>query len=748
MADKKYDWKFSNVGGVPRVNIETGKDIAHLRELDQKMWTVLSCPTKGLEIDEKTLDLMDADKDGKLRVNEVVDAAEWITKVLKNPDLLLQQSDTLALSDLNQDVEEGKKLYNSAKQILANLGLEKDSISIADTSDSTAIFSKMQFNGDGVITENCTDDESLKATITACTNTIGKTADRSGVDGVTAEQIEALYANCADYMDWLNSANANKAEVFPYGDNTEAALTAFNALKEKVEDFFMRCKLIAFNADSSATLDVSAAKMEVISDKNLSTCTDEIATYPLARVNANMELPLNGGINPAWESAFANLKSLIFDVDFAKQSTITESDWKTVAAKFGAYEAWKAAKKGEIVESLGVDTIKDILAKNQKDALLGLIEQDKAMESEANEIQSVDKLLHLYRDLYKLIKNYVTFADFYTKEEDKKAIFQAGTLFIDQRSCDLCVKVSDMAKHNTMAGLSGMYLLYCDCTSTKKNEKMTIVAVMTDGDIDNLMVGKNAIFYDRNGLDWDAVVTKIIDNPISIRQAFWSPYRKFAKWVTDLINKSAAEKDAKSFDDITAKVSEKATTAPTKDGATAAQPAQPFDIAKFAGIFAAIGMALGFIGSFCVSVVSGFAKLTWWQVILVFIGIILLISGPSMIMAWLKLRKRNLAPLLDANGWAVNAQAFVNITFGVTLTKMAQFPAIALQDPFAKKGMPMWKKILIVIVFLAIIVAVLYFTNLLSFIGLPFREESAAVADTVQATVDTLKQVADTTIAQ
>lgn len=740
MAKKSYDWKFSNIGGVPRVSIECGEDIAHLDELDQKMWTVLSCPVKGLEIDVKTLEMMDADGDGKLRVNEVADAAKWITKVLKNPDSLLKQSDTLELSELNTDDEEGKKLYESAKQILSNLGLEKDSISVADTSDSVAIFAKTKFNGDGVITENSADDESLKTAITSCMKTIGTTADRSGVDGVNAEQIEAFYTNCNDYLTWFTSEDANKETVFPYGDNTEAALGAYNALKEKIDDFFMRCKLIAFDEDSTAALDVSVARIEAISDKNLSACNDEIATYPLARVNSKMELPLTGGINPAWESAFANLKSLIFDVDFAKKKSITEAEWKSVGAKFGAFETWKTAKKGEIVESLGIEAIKDIVAKNEKDALLSLVEQDKALESEANEIQSVNKLTHLYRDLYTLIKNYVTFSDFYSRDEETKAIFQAGTLFIDQRSCDLCMKVSDMAKHNVIAGLSGMYLLYCDCRSKQKNETMTIVAVMTDGDIDNLMVGKNAIFYDRDGLDWDAVVVKILDNPISIRQAFWSPYRKLAKWVTDLINKSAAEKDSKSFDDMTAKVTEQTSAASTTDAAAAQK--QPFDIAKFAGIFAAIGMALGFIGSFCVSVVSGFAQLTWWQVILVFVGIILVISGPSMIMAWMKLRKRNLAPLLDANGWAVNAQAFVNIAFGTTLTKMAQFPVIA--DPFAKKGMPLWKKMLIVVVVLAVAAGVLYYFNIW-----PFNcgaEESVAetVADTTNAVADTLQQVADT----
>jgi hypothetical protein len=745
MSKKSYDWQYATVGGVPRVDIKSGADIAHLGELDQKMWTVLSCPVKDLEIDTKTLQMMDKDNDGKIRVNEVVEAAEWATKVLKDPELLLKQQGTLPLAAINQDTDEGKKIYNSAKEILKNLGLTKDSISIEDTADSLAIFAKTRFNGDGVITVNSTDDEALKAIIDACIKTIGSSPDRSGEAGVTAEQLEAFYTACADYTTWLASADADKAANFPYGDNTAAALAAFKTLQDKINDYFMRCKLAAFDEDSTAALDVSVARFEAISDKNLATCNDEISSYPLARVSKKKELPLVEGINPAWEGAFAELKRLVFDVDFPKQKTLSEEDWQSVVAKFKPYETWLSQKKGEVVESLGADVLNTIVAKNQKDALLSLVAEDKALEAEAQEIEAVDKMLHLCRDLFRLIKNYVTFTDFYSRDKDNMAIFQAGTLFVDQRSCDLCIRVTDMAKHNTMATYSGMYLLYCDCYSKQKNETMTIVAVMTDGDVDDLLVGKNAIFYDRDGLDWDAKIVKIIDNPISIRQAFWAPYKKFANWVTGLINKSAAEKDSKSFDTVTKSVTEKTETAAVPDKPADPAKAQPFDIAKFAGIFAAIGMALGFIGSFVVSVVSGFAKLSWWQAILAFVAILLLISGPSMIMAWLKLRKRNLAPLLDSNGWAVNARAYVNITFGATLTKIAAFPTVVLQDPYADKGMPMWKKILITVVFLIIVFGVLYFLDVFAFLGFPFHEAPAAVVDTLQKATDTLATHIDTT---
>jgi hypothetical protein len=357
-----------------------------------------------------------------------------------------------------------------------------------------------------------------------------------------------------------------------------------------------------------------------------------------------------------------------------------------------------------MVEPLGLELIQQLLQENQKEELLKIVEHDKALAEEANEIGSVDKLLHLYRDFFTLLKNFVTFQDFYSTDKNVKAIFQAGKLVIDQRACHLCIKVTDMAKQNTMAAASGMFLIFCDCVSKQKTEKLQIIAAMTQGDMGDLMVGKNAIFYDRNGLDWDAVVTKIIDNPISISQAFWSPYRRISTWVENLINKRAAEKDSKMMEEATTKLS--ATPDLKAADAASATPAPPFDIAKFAGIFAALGMALGMIGTALVSVAQGFASLSWWQGILVVVGIVLFISGPSMVMAWLKLRRRNIAPILNANGWAMNASSIVNITFGGTLTEMAHFPKVKMQDPFAKKKMATWKKWLIVLSVLIVLVGV------------------------------------------
>ncbi|MBR4984184.1 MAG: hypothetical protein IKY83_00390, partial [Proteobacteria bacterium] len=449
---------------------------------------------------------------------------------------------------------------------------------------------------------------------------------------------------------------------------------------------------------------------------DLAAANEEISAYPISRVTGKSTLSLDEkAINPAWQAAFAKVRSLVLDKEFPGATEISEKQWNDTLAKFSAYTGWNGAKKGTEVESLGLEKIEKILADDKKAALVKLIEDDKKLEAESNAIDDVEKFLRYYKNFYKLLKNFVTLTDFYSRDPKNLPVFQAGTLFIDQRSTELCIKVADMGKQGEVSELSGMYILYCDCTSKVKNKTMTIAAVLTEGDVDNIRVGKNAVFYDREGHDWDAVVTKIVDNPISIRQAFWSPYKKLARFVYDKINKSALEKSSKVDADLTAKADNAKLEKPAApaEGAEAA-PADAkvagFDIAKFAGIFAAIGMAVGFIASALVSLAEG-VMAKWYNLPLLILAIIVLVSGPSMFLAWQKLRKRNLAPVLNANGWAINSHILVNIPFGATFTSLAKYPKVNLEDPYAPKGMSFGTKCLIFILILGAIVAGLYFTG-------------------------------------
>lgn len=710
----KYEWQYCSLGGAIRVKIGSGEDIAHLGELDQKLWTVLSCPVDGLEFDKKTLEFLDTEKDGKIMVKEVVQAAEWLTSVIKDKDSILKGDTVLSLDNIDTSSEAGKKLYGSARQILKNLGIDKNEISLADASDTKAIFAGTGFNGDGVITALSAGSDAQKQTIADIISTVGGAEDRSGEKGVNADLIEKFYAACSDYAAWKEAV-----PELPYGESTGAAYSAYNAVKDKVNDFFTRCHLMAFSPEIAKAVDVAVTDISAIS------------SCPLAAPSCACTVPLDA-VNPAWQNAFSALTGLILPEG---STELSEAEWRLVEGKFNAYAAWLGAKKGSEVESLGYDRVKAVLAEDGKAALLELVEKDKALVAESSSIDDVMKLMYYYRDFYRLLKNFVLFSDFYSRAPGVRGMFELGQLYIDQRCCDLCIRVSDMGKHADMAALSGIFLIYFKCTSKVLGQSMDAVAVMTDGDIYDLRPGKNGIFYDLQGRDWDAVITKVVDNPVSIKQAFWAPYRKAWEFCVGIINKSAADKDAKISADLQSKVQSAATSAPAAAPADAAAKTQAFDIAKFAGIFAAVGMAMGYIGSFLTDLARGVATTPAPKLVAMLIGILLVISGPSCFLAWMKLRKRNLGPILNANGWAINSKVLVNILFGGKLTTVAKYPKLKLADPYDQRT-PAWKIWLpTVLIVLVIAFAVLYFTGCLDFIGLPSPIHKAA-AETVQAAVD------------
>jgi len=705
MKTKNHIWNFVRIGGVNRVSLNSGSDLQHLSELDQKLWTALSCPVNGLEIEPKTLQLIDTDEDGKIRVPEILKAVSWTLSLIKDPDHLLLRSQSMPLSVINDASEEGKLLKASARQILRNLGKEgQEELSVAETSDVHTIFANTKFNGDGVITEASADDENDKALIRAVMATVGNVPDLSGADGVNMEMLARFGEECTALHDRYRYAEENMAEVSPFGDRTDEAFALFSRLKPKIDDYFLRCRLAVFDPESAEMLNKLSDRIQLINHRNLSECITEIESYPLAKIQAGNKLKWGEAINPAWAQLVLEFRNLVAGGHKSLAKEINEDDWSEISRKFAAYDQWKVRTEGALAEPLGIDWVRDYLASDGSERLISLIEKDKTFEGETQNIFLVDKLVRYYSNLFTLLNNFITFSDFYAPE--RKSIFQAGTLFFDQRSCDLCIRVSDMGKHNQLAGKSGICLVYCECVSKKKGDRMTIVAAFTDGDVDNLEVGRNALFYDNQGDDWDATIVKVIENPISIRQAFWTPYRKMSKLISKQIEKFASSQDEKVNTSASTGIEkagdqtiQKAVQGP--GGSEAQGKPAPFDIAKFAGIFAAIGLAFAAIGAVLTQILTGFLNLTWWKMPLVLLGVLLLISGPSMILAWLKLRKRNLAMVLDANGWAINARTTINIAFGATLTNLAKLPGGAKldpRDPFRKKRSPLYTLLIVLII--------------------------------------------------
>lgn len=674
-----HRWRFFRAGGLDQVRLETGADLAHLDQLDPKLWVALACPVKGLDFDEQTLALIDTDNDGRVRAPELLAALGFCRDALKSLDPLVAGADTLRLDALDEAKPAGKAALASARRVLESIDkADSATIGLAQVVDTRAISTNTRFNGDSIVTAKTAATPELEKLIGEIVAALGGEEDRSGAPGVSQAKLDAFFAELNELEAWSKKAEESAAELLPLGDKTAAAAAAFAAVQAKVDDYFTRCRLAAFDPRAQAPLNRAETEYAAIADKTLSCAADEVASFPLARVEPGRPLPLVEEVNPGWSSRMAALTAdAVAPLLGEGQRALTEQQWEELRGKLAPHLAWAASKPATKVESLGLGRVREILASNAREELAALIEQDKAGGAELDGVAALEKLLRFHRDLFRLLHNFVAFTDFYSPEQ--LAIFQAGTLYLDSRSCELCVEVVDPARHATMAGLSKCYLAYCDCTRPN-GEKKQIAAVFSDGDSDYLMVGRNGVFYDRQGRDWDATITKIVDNPISIRQAFWSPYKKFLRMVEEQLQKRAGAADQANQDRL-AQAADK-----TANVDKAAAPPKKIELGTIALIGVAISGAAAAIGG----LLEAFFGLGLWMPVGL-AGIVLAISGPSMLIASLKLRQRNLGPVLDANGWAINGRVKVNIPFGGSLTRMPAFPRgseRSMTDPYQPKRSP------------------------------------------------------------
>lgn len=688
---RSHRFEFARAGGLDQVTLRTGEDLLALERLDPKLWIAVSCPTRGLELDPRTLALLDTDGDGRVRVPEILAAIRFCAARLRDVGVLLAGDDAVAIDSLRDDTPEGRATLGAVRHVLAQLGRpDAEAIAVSDLADTTKVFEDTLFNGDGIVAPEAATDLETRQLLHDILTTAGAVTDRSGKPGVDRARADQFFAEAMTYAAWSQRGAGD--DVLVLGVRTAAAHAALRAVRAKVEDYFVRCGIAAMEPRAAAALNRSDAEFAALAAKDLATGAAEVAAFPIARAEAGRPLPLGEGLNPAWAGPIAAFRrEVVAPLLGDATDALTHAEWTGLLSRFAAYEAWIGEQPGGTVEKLGTARVRAILAGPGQHAVHALLDRDAAFAAEAEAIDDVVRLAHYHRDLATLLRNFVSFADFY--DPARPAVFQAGTLFLDSRSCDLCIRVDDPVAHATIASLSRMYLAYCDCRRPG-GAAMKIVACFTQGDSDYLMVGRNGVFYDRAGRDWDATIVKIVENPISLRQAFWAPYKKAARMIEEQAARFAAVKEKES--------DERLSSAAVKAGDAAIAgklPAPaPVDVGKMVGVIAALGVGVGALGTLLGGFVSGFMDLQpWWAKLVAVFAVSLIVSGPSMLLAWLKLRHRTLGPILDANGWAVNGRVRINIPLATALTARATLPRGArrlLDDPYADRAARRRRRIL------------------------------------------------------
>lgn len=664
--DSRHRWHFERAAGMDQVVFRSGADILRLEELDQTLWVALACPTRGLALDDRTLDLLDTDGDGRIRPPELIAATHWMRERLKDPDRLMLGTDRLPLDALRDDTPEGRALREEARRTLELAGKPSaPEVTLQDVLARLRDFNRQRANGDGVVPASALPDEALAQWVRDIQRTHGAVVDRNGEPGVDRARVEAFFTDAAAWKAWR--AARPGAETAVLGPGTQAAAALWLELRDKIEDYYTRCRLAAYDP-AAAAVNPAPEQYRALAATAVAPNAAPLAQLPLAVAAPGRALPLAGpAVNPAWAKRLDALRREVIEPLLGSAcEQLAEVQWRQLEARLAPWGEWLARQPGAPLDVLGTERLEQWLGEPRwHERLVQLVEEDRAAAPQYERLVDLEKTLRLQRDLLRLLHNFVSFHDFYRR---RGAIFETGTLYLDARRCDLAVDVPDAARHATLAGLAKAYLAYCECR--RGAHRRTIAAAFTAGDSDFLLVGRNGVFYDHHGLDWDATITKVIENPLGVGQAFLAPYKKLLRLVEEQVAKRAAAGEKRAQE----RLSTAAAGVATAD--QAARPGAPPPAVKRrvdVGTVAALGVALGSLGTVVVALVSRFIELGWW-IPVGLLGLVLAISGPSMLIAWLKLRQRSLAPILDASGWAINGRLRLNVPMGRVVSRTARLP--------------------------------------------------------------------------
>lgn len=675
--------KRKNFGGMYQFAVSTAEDLRRLTELDRALWAAMSAPLRDLHCDPQFLQAMDTEGAGRIRVAQVLDACSWTLDRLTDTAGVLAGSDVLALSALAANPA-GEALRHAAAHLLSELGLSgQTTVSLDEIRRFRAGYATSLANGDGVVPPAALPDADAAELAQAILHTVGGRPDVGGSLGVGRDEVTKFQAGAAQWLQWHRAAPA--AQVL--GAATAQAFEALTAVAQPLTDYFAQCDLLAQQHPAQAPQLTAPESLWSAAGSSIEAF---LLQAPLAAPNSRGELPPIDQVNPSYSMHVQDfIESVLTRIPALAGQPLTREVWQQAVVFLQPYADWRSAELKEPYAALGELRLVELLDSDLTDRLLQAVTIDEAAAPGVQTVADVERLVLNQQNLVALANNFVNFSAIYSNDNRvRRALIDAGNLIIDGRQLGFCIRIEGRDAHKKVAAESLCYLLYADILAKEGAEVVyRIAAPVTSGERGRLRVGKRGLFVDNQNKEFDAIIVDIIENPISVKEAALAPFRRAGKMVSDKMEhwlgsqQADAEKGLHAHSDKAVQGAQQAGTSLIKETkeldaklAPAAKPAEvkpadPKAVAAKApatadaekpkeGINANTlilggGMALAGVGALLASVISMLTTLNGWLAIL---GVIALVAALSGLLGWLKLRRRDMSLLLEANGWAVNAE--------------------------------------------------------------------------------------------
>jgi hypothetical protein len=661
---------YRRYGGSLQADIPHFEALVEAISIPETQWIATACPVEGLQCDPRFLSFMDTDGNGRIRVAEMRDAVKYTAKHLQVHKGVDARSDVLELGALSPD---GAKIKAAALRILGSLkAADTTRISLEQVRASEKVLRDAGINGDGIVAPAFLPEQArgLASRIMAAFPEVKNRAGQAGIDSPTLQRFREARTALLAHV-------GQKAAVHVWGESSLARAQRTREVKPLLGAYFLQCRLVAAQPEAAASLKLPAGRVEgALGDT--AALEKAAASLPIAPVEPSGVLTwarLYRG--PAFEALEA------FRRDVATPATgdaekLSDAAWKELSAKAEAVLAWQATFDASPVRGL-LDELPSV-SDADLEAIEAACKADLALKEELDAITELERIILYQRWLLTFANNFISMPDLYTSK--KRALFEKGTLILGGRKYTLSVLAQPRAAHATLASQGTTCILYVKVAPKDGGDGYEVAVPVTRGRSTELEPGKRGIFHDIEGKEHDAIVTQVLRQPVSLWEAMTMPFQRIGAFITSKVeafatsgDKAFQEKLEKGYANTTTVVA----TAVTAPAPAAEAPAQA-PAGGIAGLVAAGGIAFAAVGSSLAFIVSQAKSLTLVDVISAAIIIAAVVMLPAGLFGWLKLRRRNLALLLEGSGWALNDRLMLTGELAALVTRKPKLPKGARID--------------------------------------------------------------------
>jgi hypothetical protein len=672
--------RFSNFGGIHQFVVTGAADLEQIDALDPARWAATSAPLADLHCDEVFLKHVDAEGTGRVRVAQIVRARDWLFERLADREVVKSRSEVIRIDAIKDEKIRTAALRVNREQKTADVS----KVALADVRAFKSSYAKFLANGDGVIPPDVVPEAEVGAFIKDVISVVGSVPDRGGSNGIDTPLLERFKTQGRAWLDW----KSKEQSAAVWGNDTKAASALCERLDAKLEEYFLHCDLLRQETLSEHTLRLTEDEVRTLRAKDTAAIEAYLKASPIAPLNARGVLDLTATINSLYAADLAELRDTVLKRALGSDvKELSREAWRKVRATFEGWRTYEASKPPEPFESLG-EKLTAYLEGPLPERVAHYINLDKAAAPELDEVDNLEKLLLYVRWIVELANNFVNFSAIYRPSET--ALVEMGSLVIDGRRLDFCIKVRDRSAHKALATDSMIFLVYAKIMEKEDGgERFEVVAPVTGGEKGRLRTGKRGIFYDRNGKEWDAQIVEVVENPISVREAMFAPFRRAAAFLAEKFESWVGSSAESQQQALTARTEQLAAStqqnaeralAEARPPASPAPPATNGERKEGINVNSLViggGMALAGLGAMLAGLVNVLTSLSGWAAIL---GVVVAVLALSAFSAWLKLRRRNVSVLLEANGWAVNVHTRVTARIARVFAYTPDLPKGATLD--------------------------------------------------------------------